>query len=225
METLGNEMLAHLESRYRLEPIPVPEDLKGIKRFLGLLKLNLYNWKMEKVRKVSVMRLSLRIPHLEVFAMELYPEADYDLPLLALDFSGMKKKTFVYMNVIPLFTDKEYQDRYIAPLKEVFDQYQIVPQKEPKAWMTPYLTAYTVYALPDNSLLDEARACARAYLSGYLAMLDAAEKLTDREYRQKVEAASRHYCDQLSEKDGSRRMLGRLIGKDKADRIFQEVIR
>jgi len=224
METLRNEIISHLESRYTLEPTPVPADLKEIRKFLGLVKINMYNWKMEKVRKISVMRLSFRVPQLEVFGMEMYPDADYDLPLLAIDLSCMKKKTFVYMNFIPLFTDKEYQDKYIAPLKEVFDKYTIVPQKEPKEWMTPYVTDYTVYAMPDNSLLDKTLACARDYLACYLDMLDAAVKITDQGYRQKVEAASMNYCDQLSEKDGSRKMLARFIGADKADRIFREVI-
>lgn len=225
METLKNEILSHLESRYTLEPTPVPEDLKEIRRFLGFVRINMYNWKMAKVRKISIMRLSFRVPQLDVFGMEMYPETDYDLPLLAIDFSCMKKKTFVYMNLIPLFTDKEYQDKYIAPLKEVFDKYDIVPQKQPKEWMTPYLTDCTVYAMPENSLLDNARACARDYLAYYLDMLDAAEKITDQDYRQNVEAASLNYCDQLSEKDGSRKMLGKFIGMDKANRIFQEVIR
>jgi hypothetical protein len=41
-------------------------------------------------------------------------------------------------------------------------------------------------------------------------MLDAAEKITDPDYRNKIESVSLTYCDQLSEKDGSRKMLGRL---------------
>lgn len=225
METLRNEIISLLESRYTLEPTPVPEDLREINRLMGLMKINMYNWKMEKVRKISIMRLSVRVPQLDVFGIEMYPDADYDLPLLAIDFSCMKKKTFVYINVIPLFADTEYQDKYIAPLKEVFDKDDIVPQKQPKEWMLPYVTDCTVYAMPDNSLLDKARACARDYLAYYLDMLDGAAKIADQDYRQKVEAASLHYCNELSEKDGSRKMLARFIGADKANRIFREVIR
>ncbi len=39
-----------------------------------------------------MMRRTIRIPHLEIFAIEIYPEPDYDLPLLAIDFSCMKKQ-------------------------------------------------------------------------------------------------------------------------------------
>jgi len=225
METLKNKIMAHLESRYTLDPLPVADDLKEIKRFLGVFKLNMYNWKMEKVRKISVMRCSVRVPSLEIFAIEIYPEPDYDLPLLAIDFSCMKKKSFVYMNFIPLFADKDYQDKYISPLKEVYDRYDIVPEKKAKEWMNPYLTDYSIYAMPDNALLDKACECARDYLTCYLEMLDSAEKITDPDYKKKVAAASLNYCDQLSEKDGSRKMLGRFTGMDKANRIFREVIR
>jgi hypothetical protein len=40
-----------------------------------------------------------------------------------------------------------------------------------------------------------------------------------------VATASLNYCDQLTEKDGSRKMLGRFTGMEKANRIFEEVIR
>jgi hypothetical protein len=225
MDELKKKIMSQLESRYALEQTFVPDDLKEIKRFLGVFKLNMYNWKMEKVRKISVMRCSVRVPSLEIFAIEIYPEADYDLPLLAIDFSCMKKKSFVYMNFIPLFSGNEYHQKYIAPLKEVCDRYDIVPKKKVKEWMTPYLTDYTVYAMPDNALIGKACECAQGYLASYLDILDSAEKITDSDYKQKVETASLNYCDQLTEKDGSRKMLGKFTGMEKANRIFEEVIR
>jgi hypothetical protein len=225
MDNLKNKIMAHLESRYTIEPLPVPDDLKEIKRFLGVFKLNMYNWKMEKVRKISVMRCSVRVPGLEIFAIEIYPETDYDLPLLAIDFSCMKKKSFVYMNFIPLFSDADYLEKYISPLEIVHGRYDIVPQKKPKEWMAPYITDYSVYAMPDNALFDRSCECAENYLIAYLEMLDSAQKITDPDYKKKVEAASLNYCDQLSEKDGSRKMLGRFTGMEKANRIFWEVIR
>ena len=225
MEELKNRILSHLEGKYTLRPTSIPKDLKEIKRFWGIFQLNMYNWRLEKVRKVSIMRCTVRVPHLDIFAIEIYPEPDYDLPLLAIDFSCMKKKSFVYMNFIPLFNDRTYQDKYISRLQPIYERYTLVPQKTAKEWMSPYLTDYTVYAMPENSLLDKACACAWDYFSCYLGMLDAAVKITDPDYRSKIELASLTYCDQLSEKDGSRKMLGRFIGMEKANRIFREVIR
>ena len=50
------------------------------------------------------------------------------------------------------------------------------------------------------------------------------EKITDSAYRKAVEEKNSIYCNKLCEEDKSRLMLARFIGKDKANRIFQEVI-
>ena len=225
MEALAKKILDHLEGRYKLEPLPIDDDLKEIKLPLGYMKMNLYNWSMEKVRKVNVMRSRIKIPSLEVYAIEIYPEDDYDVPLLAVDFSKMKKKTFVYLNFIPLFQDADYHEKYIARLGPIWDKYAIVPEAKAKDWMDPYLHRYSIYAMPKNALLPDCYDCAYDYFSLYLDMLDEAEKIQDADYRKKVRAASLNYCDQLSEKDGSRKMLGRFIGMNRSNRIFREVIR
>jgi hypothetical protein len=225
MDKLMGRFLDTLEKRCSIEPLPIPEEVREIRLPLGYLKLNMYNWRADKLRKISIMRCTIKAPRLEIFAIEIYPESGYDLPLLAIDFSVMKKKTFVYMNFIPLFTDQGYRDKYIAPLAPVFAKYRIVPEKQPKPWMEPYLTRYTVYAMPDNALLESSKACAVDYLSLYLDMLERAEDIKDAEHRGQVNKASLTYCDQLSAKDGSRKMLGRFIGMKRANTIFDEVIR
>ncbi len=225
MDQLKQDMLDMIEPRYPLEPTPIDDDLREIRLPLGYLKMNLFNWRTRKVRKVNMMRSSILVPKLEIFAIEMYPEDGYDIPLLAIDFSCMKKKTFVYMNFIPLFTDSDYRGKYIDRLLPVKEKYAIEPPGKPKEWMQPYMTPCSIYSMADNSLLESARACAVDYLACYLDLLDEAEPIRDPDYRQRAAEASLHYCDQLSEKDGSRKMLGRFIGMSRASRIFNEVIR
>ena len=225
MENLYNRILQHLDGNYRLEPQAVPGDVREIRRLAGAFQLNMYNWSMEKTRKISVMRCNVKIPNLDIFAIEMYPEASYDIPLLAIDFSKMKKKTFVYINLIPLFDDKKYIKKYIFPLKSVHGRYKIENNKAPKEWMTPYVNDYTVYSMVDNAELDTAISCAYTYFTYYLGLLNKAVPIKNPAYRIKVETAGHNYCDDLSEKDGSRKMLGRFIGMKKANKIFREVIR
>lgn len=225
MDRLKNSMLAMIQERYPLEPTPIPEDLRTIRLPLGFVTIGLDNWRAPKVRKVNVMRSTVKLPRLEILALEIYPENGYDIPLLAIDFSCMKKKSFIYMNFIPLFTDQEYLQRYVERLRPVMSRYSIRPPAKPKQWMQPYVTDCTLYAMADNSLLESAQACALDYLRCYLDLLDEARPVTDCAYAKRVADASLNYCDQLSEKDGSRKMLGRFIGMDRANRIFREVIR
>jgi 15,16-dihydrobiliverdin:ferredoxin oxidoreductase len=225
MDQLKDKMLAMIQGRYPLEPTPIPEDLRLIRLPLGFMTLQLDNWRAPKVRKVNVMRSKVKLPRLEILALEIYPESCYDIPLLAIDFSCMKKKSFIYMNFIPLFRDEEYMQRYVERLQPVVSRYAIEPAAKPKAWMQPYLTQHSIYAMAENSLLESAHACALEVLGCYLDLLDEAAPVTDPSYAQRVAGASLHYCDQLSEKDGSRKMLSRFIGMDRANRIFNEVIR
>jgi len=225
MDQLKDTMLDMIQQRYPLEPTPVPDDLQKIRLPLGFLSMQLYNWRAPKIRKVNVMRSTVKFPRLEILALEIYPESTYDIPLLAIDFSCMKKKSFVYMNFIPLSTDPQYLQRYIYRLRSVKGRYAIEPAAKPKEWMQPYLTDCSIYAMAGNSLLESAFACARDYVGCYLGLLDEAAPVTDSDYGRQVAEASRTYCDQLSEKDGSRKMLGRFIGMDRANRIFREVIR
>ncbi len=225
MDHLKDAMLAMIRERYPLEPTFVPEDLRHIRLPLGFMTLRLDNWRAPKVRKVNVMRSSVKLPRLEILALEIYPESCYDMPLLAIDFSCMKKKSFIYMNFIPLFTDRQYLQRYVERLRPVVAGYAIGPPAKPKEWMQPYLHDCSIYAMADNGLLEKAFACALDVLRCYLGLLDEAAPAADPEYAQRAAAASLHYCDQLSEKDGSRKMLGRFIGMDRATRIFKEVIR
>ncbi len=225
MESLYLRILQHLEDKYELEPLAVPEDVREIKRLGGAFKLNMYNWRMEKIRKISIMRCSIRIPKLDIFAIEMYPESSYDLPLLALDFSKMKKKTFVYINIIPVIGDKKYIKKYVFPLRKIYKKYNIDNNKEPKEWMKSYLTDYSVYAMLDNSNLESAIECAFDYFKYYLKLLDRAKIISNPSYRIRVDTAGLNYCNELSEKDGSRKMLGRFIGMKRANKIFQEVIR
>jgi len=225
MDQPRKNMLDMIQQRYALSPTPVPEDLQTIRLPLGFLALQLYNWRAPKIRKVNVMRSTVKFPRLEIMALEIYPESSYDIPLLAIDFSCMKKKSFIYMNFIPLFPDRQYVQPHIERLRPVVDRYAIGPPAKPKEWMLPYLHECSIYAMADNSILESACACALDYLRCYLALLDEAVPVTDSGYGRQVAEAGLNYCDQLSEKDGSRRMLGRFIGMDRANRIFKEVIR
>jgi len=225
MDHLIDSMLALIQDRYPLEPTAVPEDLREIRLPLGFMTLRLNNWRAPKVRKVNTMRSNVKLPRLEIIALEIYPESSYDIPMLAIDFSCMKKKSFIYMNFIPLFQDPQYIQRHVERLQPLVKRYAIGPPAKPKEWMQPYLHDCSIYAMADNSLLESARSCALDYLRCYLDVLDSAAPVTDPDYARRVAGAGLQYCEQLSEKDGSRKMLGRFIGMDRATRIFREVIR
>lgn len=224
MDELFETTLKQIEKRISLEPITLPEELKRIKLPLGLVDIHCYNWRAEKVRKIYFVRIKVVVPSFDIFGMALYPEPGVDIPSFACDFSCTKKKVFTYINFIPLFNEPSYLTKYIEPLKQVFDKHNRFPRQKIRAWMQPYVSSYTVYSFPEKELLNELKSCAIDYLGFYLDMFSQAEEIEDTSYRDKVERAQKKYLDDLANNDASRKMLGRIIGKEKANRFFREVV-
>ena len=90
--------------------------------------------------------------------------------------------------------------------------------------MRIYQRPGTIYSMPERKLEKDVKRCAMDYLDLYLEMLDQAEAAADPTYAARIEAAQTSYRNDIITKDKSRQMLAKLIGKKKANRIFQEVL-
>jgi 15,16-dihydrobiliverdin:ferredoxin oxidoreductase len=224
MDELLSKTLKKIEEKFQLEPVAIPEDLRETRFPLSLLKLQCYNWKAEKIRKIYFMRVKVRVPTLDVLGMAIYPETDFDVPIFTCDLSCTKKKVFTHINFIPLFSDESYHKKYIEPLKPVFEKYNHFPPHKMREWMLKYHSSYTFYSMPEKSSLEELKCCALDYLSVYLDIISQAKPIEDKQYLEKVKEAHKAYENDLLTKDASQKMLARIIGKEKARRIFQEVI-
>ncbi len=169
-------------------------------------------------------RIKVAVPPFDIFGMALYPEPSLDIPSFACDFSCTRKKVFAYINVIPLFDDHTYRERYIEPLRQIHERYRNFPRQKSRAWMEPYMTPYTIYSFPEKTVLPQLQECALVYLDFYLKLVAGAETIGDASYRDRVVVAQQRYLNDLSANDASRKMLGRIIGRAKADRFFKEVV-
>ena len=170
------------------------------------------------------MRMKVAVPPFDIFGMAIYPESSLDIPSFVFDFSCTKKKVFTYINFIPLFTTPPYREKYIEPMKKIYTHYSHFPRQRIREWMQPYITPYTIYSFPPKTCLNELKTCALEYLNLYLELFLQAEEIQDDSYADAVGKAQRHYREQLTTYDASRKMLGRIIGKEKGNRIFQEVV-
>jgi 15,16-dihydrobiliverdin:ferredoxin oxidoreductase len=56
----------------------------------------------------------------QIFNSVIYPNHNYDVPLLGINFLAFgKKKILVVIDFQPLFRDRAYTDKYIEPLTEI----------------------------------------------------------------------------------------------------------
>ena len=224
MDELFDSTLRQIEKSISLEPITLPDELKHIKLPLRLVDIHCYNWKSERVRKIYFVRIKVVVPSFDIFGMAIYPEPKLDIPSFACDFSCTKKKVFTYINFIPLFDEPSYRDKYIEPLKQVYDKYKHFSRQKIREWMNPYISPYTIYTFPEKASLKELKSCAIDYLKVYLELFSRAEEIKEKSYFDKVERAQEKYTKDLAANDASRKMLGRIIGREKANRFFQEVV-
>lgn len=224
MDELFENTLNQIEKKISLEPIVLPDELRHVKLPLRLMNMRCYNWKAERIRKIYFVRIKVAIPSFDIFGMALYPEPKLDIPSFACDFSCTKKKVFTYINFIPLFNEPSYLEKYIEPMKQVFEKYNHFPRQKIREWMQPYISTYTIYSFPEKTFLKELKNCAIDYLNLYLNLFSQAEEIKETSYGDEVERAQKKYIRDLITNDASRKMLGRITGKEKANRIFQEVI-
>jgi len=224
MDELFESILTLIKKKISLEPLALPDDLKHITLPLRLMDMHCYNWKAARVRKIYFVRIKVAVPSFDIFGMALYPEPELDMPSFSCDFSCTKKKVFTYINFIPLFNEPTYLTKYIEPMKQVFEKYNHFPRQKIREWMQPYISTYTIYSFPEKTFLRELKRCAIDYLTLYLNLFCQAEEIKDNAYRDEVEKAQKKYLQALTTNDASRKMLGRIIGKAKANRFFQEVV-
>ena len=109
-------------------------------------------------------------------------------------------------------------------MKRVYDRYPDFPRQAIREWMQPYVAPYAVYSLPLKTALPELKRCALEYLKLYLELFSRAEEIKDPAYADEVKQARKVYLNNLATYDNSRKMLGKIIGKERANRIFQEAI-
>ena len=211
MDELASRAKELLEEKMDLEPSPLPQEISHITLPLRLLDLKCYNWRADKVRKIYFMRMKVTVPSFDIFGMAIYPGSTLDIPSFVFDFSCTKKKVFSYINFVPLFDEPPYLEKYIEPMKKVYETYTEFPRQTIREWMQPYVSPYAVYSFPLKSDLPELKECALDYLQLYLELFSRAEEIKDPAYADEVKKARKLYLNNLATYDNSRKMLGRII--------------
>jgi hypothetical protein len=170
------------------------------------------------------MEMTMPFPGMHQQGISLYPDDSTDMPVLTVDLTCMKKKTIAYINVIPIFHDEAYLQRHIDAFKPVRERYRDLPQTDMPAWMQPWRNPCTLFAMTPVDCYERYVQCALEYAGLYCERLAQFPALEDQASRTRAADAQRRFCLELAEKDATRPLLGKIIGRRRADRIFQEVL-
>jgi len=224
MDELLKHILDRCESALRPAELQLPPELARTRYPLGALELTCRNWRAEHLRKIYCMRMKVRLPQLDILGMAFHPETCFDVPIFMFDLTCTKKKIIAYINVFAVVDDAAYYEKYMQPFEQIRKRYDHLPPFKMPEWMQVYRSQCTLYSDPAPAFLADLKACVQDYVGLYLPMAAAAQKIADQRTADAVARFHAQFVNDVLTKDRSQIMLGKVIGKEKAGRIFREVL-
>ncbi len=225
--------LKHLEKsiqdNFELIPRAIPEGLAYNSSDRGKHAATIQSWcyQSPELRKIRYTYIDAGVAA-QVFNSVIYPNHQYDIPLLGVDFLSFgKKKILVVLDCQPLFQDEAYLDRYIEPLKALKDKYSDLAQDlEMKFYdANQYFSKYLLFAKTDaETVSTRVFSAFKDYLEFYWDMLDRAEPLSDPSDIQRIVKAQKDYDQYSAERDPAHGLFSSYFGSEWANRFLYEFL-
>ncbi len=207
-----------------LEPVDIDPDLAQPKSRLKILTARHYNWRTDRFCKIFGMRFSVKLPPMEQLNTIFYPQTDLDVPIFIFFCLVTKRKLIAHLNVNCPFDDAEYRAGHVDPLVAILDRYPPFECKDRyPEWMKKYRNPCTIYGMFSQERLDDLTDCAFSYLDAYLHRATSAAKVEDPDRLEQIGRFQEQFKEDIRTQDKAQGMIAKMIGADKARRIFYEV--
>jgi len=157
------------------------------------------------------------------------PAKNYDFPILGFDFINASKFLIGVIDLHPISKDKEYMDKYIAPLKDVSQKYKWIPQaeggrSESHEWAKFYDSGYSFYRWCDGKYLPNLEEAFRDYIHVFCNCIKKAEPLTDQEIILRRNNYMEKYRNDYTHKDPGSAPMKHHFGEDWGERYFKDFL-
>jgi hypothetical protein len=224
MDELFDRLIDTVRQRFPLEPVDLDPELAQPKSFLKVLRARHYNWEADRFRKLFGMRFEVKLPPLDQFNVIFYPEQVYDTPIFLCFGLLTKRKLIAHVNVYCPFDNGSYLVKHVAPKVELLSKYPSFEcaDRYPD-WMLKYRQPCSIYGMFPRERFEDFSNCALDYLNHYLETAAQAEPTTDRARLGRIAAFHEQFVEDIRTQDKAQGMIARMIGKDKARRIFYEI--
>jgi hypothetical protein len=204
--------------------MPLAPELAEPKSFLKVLSAKHYNWRADKFRKIFGMRFTVKLPPLDQLNTIFYPEPQYDTPIFLFFCLVTKRKLIAHLNVYCPFNDEPYLAKHVDPLTEILAKYPSFEcaDRYPE-WMQKNRQDCTIYGMFKRDRLDDLTSCAFDFLDHYLLTAAGAEPVENASRLQTIVRFHDEFVDDIRTQDKAQGMIAKMIGKQKAHRIFYEI--
>jgi len=225
--------LEHLErslfQRFDLKPRPIPPGLEFNVSQRGKHPATIQSWSYQcpEFRKVRYTYIDAG-ESAQILNSVIYPNFNYDLPLLGVDFLSFGKvKNLIVMDFQPLFQDANYLATYIEPLKVLHDRYPGLAQGlEMKFYdANQYFSKYLLFAKTDaHTVSTQVLSAFKDYLSLYWEMVASTPMLTNASAIQGIVKAHQAYDQYSAERDPASGLFSSYFGSEWAERFLHQFL-
>ncbi len=224
LDDLLTGFMRRISEKVDLEPLELEEEIARPKAFLKVLDAEHFNWQGGPFRKLFAMRFRVKLPPLDQINTIFYPQPDYSAPIFIFFCLLTKRKAIGHLNVNCPFDDADYRARWVDPLLALRDRYPSFEcdDRYPE-WMKKYRNDCTIYGMFSRDRYADLRDCAIDYLAYYLEQLEDLQPETDPARLARIAGFHAGFVDDIRTQDKAQRMIAKMIGKQKARRIFYEV--
>ncbi len=164
----------------------------------------------------------------QIFNSVIYPSYHYDLPILGIDFLSFGQvKNLVVLDFQPLFRDTTYQEKYIEPMRPLWEKYRDLAQNLPMKFYdaNQYFSRYLLFAKTDSETVQERLFPAyQEYLSLYWQLLERAEPIEEPARIQKIIQAQKDYDQYSADRDPASGLFSSYFGHEWAERFLYEFL-
>jgi hypothetical protein len=159
----------------------------------------------------------------------IQPGADYDFPVFGFTFACASKFLIAVLDLHPVAKDKEYSEKYLAPLKSLAEKYAWIPKteggrSEVHDWAKKYDSGCALYRWCDPQYLPQIEDAFRDYLQVFCACINKAGPLTDPALRARREQYLKQYRDDYITYDPGSAPLQHHFGEEWGERYLQEFL-
>jgi len=224
VDALFDSVIGRVREYFPLEEISLDPELAEPKSFLKILTARHYNWRADRFTKLFGMRFSVKLPPLDQLNTIFYPEPVYDTPIFLFFALLTKRKLIAHLNVYCPFDDDAYRAKHVEPKVEMLHRYPSFEcaDRYPE-WMKKYRQPCSIYGMFPKERLEDLSLCAADYLDHYLTVATAAEALQDPVKLEQVAKFQAQFREDIRTQDKAQGMIAKMIGKEKAHRIFYEI--
>ncbi|QYO63795.1 15,16-dihydrobiliverdin:ferredoxin oxidoreductase [Leptolyngbya sp. 7M] len=218
-----------LSQNFELQARPIPAGLATRVSERGRYPATIRSWcyQCPQLRKIRYTYIDAG-ESAQIFNSVIYPNHQYDLPLLGIDFLSFGKvKNLIVMDFQPLFQDEAYQARYIQPLQTLHDRYPDLAQNlEMKFYdANQYFSKYLLFAKTDaETVSTRVFAAFQEYLNLYWQLLDQAEPLSAPDAMARIVQAQKDYDQYSADRDPASGLFSSYFGHEWAERFLYEFL-